>query len=288
MLTASSTASAPQADVSVPTSTASALPPVEPPTPPDRTGACPSDTALVDGWYCPFVAHRCKKTRRAKVAGDDTVCDEFENEVLCEGTLERLRFCIDPYEYPNVEGMLPAVLVSFDEAARACEVEGKRLCSPRELAFACEGEAIHPYAVGEKRLEGACRWDAGPEGRVTPSRGPGVAAQLALVDKRAASGGSPACVSPFGISDLAGNVAEWAFDPQGSKRQEPFASVVVSGSWGSSASTCRTADASLPPTHRAATIGFRCCADAAPREGPPIPERKRGPGGGFRPIGSVP
>jgi formylglycine-generating enzyme len=250
-------------------------------------GACPDDMALVSGWFCPFVAHRCKKTRRAKHAGEPEVCEEFKNEVLCEGALERLRYCMDLYEYPNQVGVLPAVLVSFDEAVVACEVEGKRLCEPRELAFACEGEAIHPYPIGEKRDAGACRWDAGPEGRVAPSRGATVAAQLALIDRRAGAGSHAGCRSPFGVFDLAGNVAEWANDPQGSKRQEPFASVIALGAWGSSPSTCRSADASLPPSARNATTGFRCCSGAAiaddERRATPRPRT----GGGFRPIGAT-
>ena len=244
---------------------------------------------VVDGWFCPFVAHRCAKVRRKRNPGDEEVCDEFKAEVLCEGTLERLRFCVDTFEYPNQRGVVPAVLVSFEEAERACAVEDKRLCAPRELAFACEGEDIHPYAVGEKRTAEACRWDAGAEARVTPSRGAGVASQLALVDRRLPAGGASGCVSPFGVHDLAGNVAEWASDPNGSRKSEPFASVVVGGAWGASPATCRSGDASLAPTHRAATLGFRCCADATKREGPPVSERRRGrAGGGFRPIGAPP
>ncbi len=250
------------------------------------TAACPDDMALVSGWYCPFVAHRCKKTRRAKHAGDPEVCEEFKNEVLCEGALERLRYCVDLYEYPNQPGVLPAVLVSFDEALAACEVEGKRLCEPRELAFACEGEAIHPYPIGEKRDAAACRWDAGPEGRVAPSRGATVAAQLALLDRRAGAGSHAGCRSPFGVFDLAGNVAEWAHDPQGSKRHEPFSSVIVGGAWGGSASTCRSADASLPPSARSATTGFRCCTGAALADDEQHATPRRRTGGGFRPIGA--
>jgi formylglycine-generating enzyme required for sulfatase activity len=251
-----------------------------------RSEACPSDMILVDGYFCPFVAHRCKTARRA-AAGEEPVCEEFEPEVLCEGSYEHLRCCVDVFEYPNQRGVLPAVLVSFDEAARACETEGKRLCDPRELAFACEGEAVHPYAVGERRLEGTCRWDAGAEGRVTPSRGANVAPQLALLDRRVPSGDSPRCVSPFGVFDLAGNVAEWAYDPQGSKSHEPFASVVAGGAWGASASTCRAGDTSHAPAHRAATLGFRCCSDASPAENPP-PARRPNPRRGFRPIGPPP
>ena len=272
-----------RSSVSAPTGSAE---PAPLPAAPNHAGVCASDMALVEGYFCPFVAHRCKQGRPAR-AGEERVCEEFEPEVLCEGSYERLRFCVDVFEYPNLAGVLPAVLVSFDEASRACAAEGKRLCSPRELAFACEGEAIHPYAVGERRLPDACQWDRGSEGRVAPSRGPNVASQLALIDRRAASGGTPRCVSPFGVFDLGGNVAEWTYDPQGSKSHEPFASVIAGGAWGASASTCRAADASIPPSHRAATLGFRCCSDAAPADAQP-PDRRPNPRRGFRPIGPPP
>ncbi len=248
-------------------------------------GGCPPDMAIVEGWFCPFVAHRCEKERRPSAPGLEPVCLEYRAEVLCEGTMERLRYCMDVFEYPNQRGVVPAVLVDFDEAARACEVEGKRLCTPQEHAFACEGEAIHPYAVGEAREPSACRWDVGAEGRVAPSRGPTVAQALALVDRRAASGSHAACVSPFGISDLSGNVAEWVADPQGSRRREPFVSTVAGGAWGMGAASCRTFDASQPPPHRAAAVGFRCCTEA-PRDASPGPDRRRARGGGFRPIGA--
>jgi hypothetical protein len=251
------------------------------------TTDCPADMLLVDGWYCPFVAHRCDKARKPSRPGAPEVCDAFRPEVLCEGTLERTRFCVDPYEYPNRAGMLPAVLVDFDEAARACEIEGKRLCTAREWTLACEGETIYPYPTGVRRDRSLCRWDAGPEGRVAPSAGPGVEAALARIDRRAPAGSHASCASPFGALDMAANVAEWAVDPHGSRKREPFVSVIAGGAWGDGPATCRTADPSLPPAHRAATLGFRCCSDAAPPPGAgseATPARKKAPGGGFRPL----
>lgn len=253
-----------------------------PPNPTDPDAPCAADAVLVDGHFCPFVAHTCERTRRQERLGIEPPCEAFKDQVLCQGALKRLRFCIDRFEYPNREGALPAVLVSFDEAERACEADGKRLCNHYEWTFACEGEAIVPYPIGLERTPATCNWDAGPESPVVPSQGPRVASALLAVDKRTAAGERPACKSPFEVQDLAGNVAEWTRDPTRTRSSPPFVSVIAGGAWGSSPSTCRTLEDSQPPPHRSSLLGFRCCSDpygpAAAK--PPTPR----PRGGLRPI----
>lgn len=276
-------ASAPDARPLVETSPpATAIPTA---TPDERGDApCYRDMILVEGDYCPFVAHRCDKKRKAVRAGEEPPCELFKNEVLCEGGLSAMRYCIDKYEYPNREGALPAVLVSFEDAERACAAEDKRVCTHREWTFACEGEAVRPYPTGLERGAGVCNWDAGVEARVAPTRGPNVAATMLAIDKRVAAGDRPACTSPFGVVDLAGNVAEWTVEPMNSRTSHPFASVVAGGAWGASSSTCRSLADDLPPPHRSATLGFRCCADAfgPASEAPARPHGRKG--GGLRPV----
>ncbi|MBL8740379.1 MAG: hypothetical protein JNK04_04765, partial [Myxococcales bacterium] len=109
---------------------------------PPRHGACPDDMILIEGTYCPFIAHKCDKARKARTPGEPEVCEKYKNLVLCEGGLETMRYCIDQFEYPNRRGVSPAVLVSFDEAERVCAVDEKRLCTFREWSFACEGEQM--------------------------------------------------------------------------------------------------------------------------------------------------
>ena len=77
---------------------------------------------LVDGVHCPYVGHRCVDFLNE----EKDVCRAYAPEVLCEGRLERLRFCIDTYEYPNLEGATPVVMVDFDDAKRACAVSGSK------------------------------------------------------------------------------------------------------------------------------------------------------------------
>ncbi|NUP12032.1 MAG: SUMF1/EgtB/PvdO family nonheme iron enzyme [Polyangiaceae bacterium] len=251
---------------------------------PQQEGPCPSDMVLVEADYCPFVAHRCAKERKPARPGEGAACERYHNEVICEGALVPLRYCIDTYEYPNRKGVLPAVLVSFDEAERSCAAEDKRLCTVREWSLACEGEAIFPYAVGLERTASACNWDAASEAAVAPTRGSTVAGAFALIDKRLPSGEKEACTSPFGVRDLAGNVAEWTYEPVNSKTTDPFASVVAGGAWGKGPAACRSLDDAHPPPHRAAAVGFRCCADAfgdAPEQPKGSARRK---GSGKRPI----
>ena len=132
--------------------------------------------------------------------------------MLCEGRLEHRRYCIDRYEYPNLEGVVPAVMVDWNDARRACAVEGKRLCTAEEWEFACEGPEMWPYPYGIERDPTACNIDravhaAGPAAR---SRDPGRSPrEVERLDKRVPSGSLPRCVSPFGVHDMTGNVDEW-------------------------------------------------------------------------------
>ncbi len=224
---------------------------------------CPSDMVRVEAERCPFVAHRCERKRKevgARRGGG--VCERFRDEVLCEGRAQALSFCVDRFEYPNRKGARPTVLVDFEEAERACDTEGKRLCTVAEWQLACEGGAAAPYPTGLTREPTVCHWDAGPVTEVLPSRGPEVAALFERADRRVRSGDRPLCASVFGVLDQAGNVREWVRDPEGSRTKPPFSSGVAGGAWGGGPGTCRTLDSEVAPRSRSASVGFRCCVDA--------------------------
>ncbi|MFP6683895.1 MAG: SUMF1/EgtB/PvdO family nonheme iron enzyme [Polyangiaceae bacterium] len=233
--------------------------------------ACPQGMVLVDGPYCPFVAHRCEMRLGVFEGGAPQAgvsrCGRFANTVICEGRPSQLHFCIDRYEYPNIDGVRPAVLVDFRQAERACKVEGKTLCHADEWAFACEGKNTWPYPHGLHRKAGSCnvdrleRSDRGPA-VVKPSS---VAARLTAIDGRSLSGARPRCNSPFGVGDTTGNVAEWVHDPNGAKSGAPIA--VIGGHFGLGAATCRSRIWPTTRSHRDHRVGFRCCARA--RDGQP-------------------
>ncbi len=103
--------------------------------------------------------------------------------------------CIDTYEYPNRQDAEPKRGVSFEEAKKLCESQGKRLCAAAEWQWACSGLEGRAYPYGERLEENTCNSDG---------------ARGALV-----SGSRPKCVSPFGLHDMTGNVYEWVVDDDG-------------------------------------------------------------------------
>jgi hypothetical protein len=260
-----SVTSAPSVVVTVIPSAPEPPPPPPPPLPayvridPATEASCAADMLLVNGIYCPFVGHRCRRF----VKEADDICQSFAPEVLCEGRLQERRFCIDALEYPNLEGVRPSMMVSFDDARRACALEGKRLCTVEEWEFACEGTQMWPYPYGTERDPEACNADRAP---IAPdfsllSSPRSLAEGIERVDERAPSGSLPRCVSPFGVRDMMGNVAEWVENPTAAFEDKPIAAL-KGGSFQRSRARCRPLGAVPPEPIPLLGVGFRCCADA--------------------------
>jgi hypothetical protein len=158
-------ASAPESAASPPpTSSLSAAPPApaaSAPLPayvhidPLSPTVCGDGMILVDGIYCPYVGHTCKSFLNE----ERDLCQRYAPDVFCEGRLQHRRFCIDVFEYPNIEGAVPANMIDWREAHRACAVENKRLCTVEEWEFACEGTEMWPYPYGVERSPEACNID---------------------------------------------------------------------------------------------------------------------------------
>jgi Sulfatase-modifying factor enzyme 1 len=259
--------------VSATASVSSAAPnPPAPSTPaPDPVAAddamCPLGMVLVTARYCPFVAHRCLEwigpAPRRRRDRAEARCARFEDRLLCEGRPSEHAFCVDRYEYPNVVGMKPAVVVSHHDAERACAEEGKRLCGADEWRLACEGAATRPYATGLTREPSLCNLDRRPR-RADPvalAEPHDVSVEMERLDQRMPSGALKECVSTFGIFDMTGNVAEWVTDRAADKRKE-FPTAIAGGHWGRSPATCRALDHRHDGSYRHHDLGFRCCADA--------------------------
>jgi formylglycine-generating enzyme required for sulfatase activity len=224
---------------------------------------------FVEGLYCPFIAHRCdtylghdpEATALAEAPEETRRCARYRDDLICEGRPAQLSYCIDRYEYPNQVGVSPATMVSYSEAKDACQVEGKRLCEAEEWFFACEGARTWPYPTGIVRDAAACNID-----RRTPrpneealAEPRDVSVEMGRLDQRAASGSMRGCVSPFGIYDSSGNVAEWVHNREESDGAR--ATALAGGSWAREPATCRRLDASHGASFRAPTSGFRCCSD---------------------------
>ena len=231
--------------------------------------SCPSDMVLVDGSYCTRLLQPCYEW----VSGGVKRCARF-GPSRCEGIREHKRFCIDRYEYPNIAGVKPVVMVSWVDARRACEIEDKRLCLSTEWTFACEGEQDLPYPYGFVRDASACNFEVrmpipGPRFDVfkEPRK---VGDEVARLDRRVESGSSKKCISPFGVHDMTGNVDEWVVNedhfaiPNLPDDKRPYVSGLKGGYWGPIRAACRPITTAHGKLFRFYQIGFRCCANAKP------------------------
>jgi formylglycine-generating enzyme required for sulfatase activity len=84
--------------------------------------------------------------------------------------------------------------------------------------------------------------------------------ELARLDQREPSGSRAACVSPYGVHDMVGNVDEWVVNE--SQAGHPFKSGLKGGYWGPVRTRCRPMTTAHEETFRYYQIGFRCCGDA--------------------------
>lgn len=228
---------------------------------PLSSSVCPDGMLLAEGTTCAETHRRCARHS----PGDDEACDAYE-PARCRRGL-RLRFCIDRYEYPNREGMLPAAVVTFEQARSACAEEDKRLCSEMEWTFACEGPTGLAFSYGDEADPNACN-----VGRPAPRlahdamwEARDVALAVEQHDGRVASGARKSCVGPFGARDLIGNVEEWV------KSDVPGFEHALRGGRYTGAPTCQTVRQIKQPGFRQLQTGFRCCRDPlrAPREALP-------------------
>lgn len=224
---------------------------------------CPGDMVEVSGLYCPRVEQKCLKWLDPDNPGANgpARCAEFAPTKCLSTTLEKRRFCIDRYEWPNRKGELPAVLQSWYDAKAECSGAGKRLCLESEFTFACEGPAMKPYPYGDgfHRDSNACNIDkkqlADPVMMVNgrPTQRP-----LSEVDQRVPSGSNPDCHSDFGVYDIVGNADEWVINESG----KPYVSGLKSGHWVEGArNRCRPMTDAHGPEFSFYVTGFRCCKD---------------------------
>ncbi|MEA2752778.1 MAG: hypothetical protein QOI41_6921 [Myxococcales bacterium] len=220
------------------------------------------DGACTD-WISKEFPARCRTFDRAKIDAE-----------VAKLPTRPLDFCMDRFEYPNVLGQNPVIVVTFREAESLCKKSSKRLCNESEWTFACEGEEVRPYPYGYTRDSTACvvdrDWRPFAEGALQPRDGNGARIELDRLWQAEPSGARGACKSPFGVYDMTGNVDEWTR----SARTTGFSSILKGGYWGPVRARCRPATRAHNEDFIAYQQGFRCCADAdtsvpAPRPAAP-------------------
>jgi formylglycine-generating enzyme required for sulfatase activity len=162
----------------------------------------------------------------------------------------------------------PMSCVTFDEAAAYCRSAGKRLPNEEEWEYSARGKAGLAYP-----------WGAFPP---TPTHVNGCDEGCAQVARQASADvigprlrgddGAEATaavgsylqgVSPFGVFDLSGNVAEWVdapFCPYGRTSCGTVARVVRGGSWATDRPNALTSTSrgKANPIARMPDLGFRC------------------------------
>lgn len=216
--------------------------------------------------------------------------------------------CIDQFEFPNVPCSYPVVWVRPHEARALCKAVGKRLCDAHEWEGACAGTprpVAAEYAFDEaprgsaqdqfrerrahlKRTHDAARevrWAYGEEKDhalcATDSFKGSNCTEVTFSScgsNTYPSGSFPACVSPLGVYDLHGNVAEHMSLPLFREELGGEGWTEMKGSWFIFAreeahpDDCRWRAKNWHPSrvaeadgHRSYHLGFRCCKDLPPR-----------------------
>ncbi len=172
-----------------------------------------------------------------------------------------LHFCIDRFEYPNLKGAYPLIVVSWRDAGALCEARNERLCTEDEWSFACEGEEALPYPTGYDRDETACvidrPWRQYDEQAFAVPGSEAARDEVDLLWDGEASGARPTCRSPFGVYDMTGNVDEWTRSTQ----RQGYASIFKGGYWGPVRARCRASTRAHNEEFVLYQEGFRCCAD---------------------------
>lgn len=179
------------------------------------------------------------------------------------------------YLAKSQQGEVPQAYISRDEAAAACRLAQKRLCTGVEWQRACRGatDADHPY--GAKEVRGRCNtgkphlpsvlfgMNSTAENAESHYNSPRLNQQPGYL---ARTGEYAGCVSDSGIFDLEGNLHEWVADqPEGTPRVGPRSRAVFMGGFYSSTNDhgpgCQHVSRRHSPAYHDYSTGFRCCRD---------------------------
>jgi hypothetical protein len=241
---------------------------------------CPKGMTEVEGDYCTHVEETCLRWLDPE---EKMRCAEFAPGTRCEGKTTHKHFCIDAFEYPNQPGAKPVVMKTWYEARDACSAEGKRLCGDSEWTLACEGQERMPYPYGYARNADACNIDK-PHPDVDEKALATPATREAEVERLwqgEPSGSREACVSPYGVHDLTGNVDEWVVN----ESAKPYKSGLKGGYWGPVRDRCRPMTTAHNEDFSFYQIGFRCCSEPEAAGAPGNAHAPSSPASSASPVG---
>jgi formylglycine-generating enzyme required for sulfatase activity len=204
---------------------------------------------------------------------DERFCiDQWEASLLSEQGTPHTPYAgpgQKPVRAASVPGVVPQGYISLEQAERACDRSGKKLCSTQQWVDACMGsrtpKRLFPY--GNKRAPGACNdsYRGHPVDRLLPGKGrPRDAVTLndprinQLPSTVALTGSHPGCATPEGVFDLSGNLLEWTRGPRPLLMGGHYIDSTVNGPG------CTYVTPDHDARYADFTTGFRCCAAAAP------------------------
>lgn len=128
-------------------------------------------------------------------------------------------YCIDVFEFPNKACELPMVWTQPPLAKKACELQGKRLCSDIEWNLACRGDPEGGddwrYAYGNKLDLEICHTNLRHRTACVVQNA--ASTWKTCTTDTEPSGAFPKCRSRFGVFDQHGNVAEVMMRREGDK-----------------------------------------------------------------------
>jgi len=245
--------------------------PAAPSLDPGPSPECPSDMRLVAGTHAEEVQHLCVDPRKDK---KDTHCfSYYEGLTMEEGPETQIRVCMDQFEAPNRRGARPLVMQSFEMAERFCKDRKKRVCKEQEWELACEGAERRPLAYGWAVNKSTCNSDKQwrPfDAALLKAGGEDEKKELQKLWQGSKSGTYLACVSPFGIYDMMGNVEEWV----GSRKSRKFPGALMGGFWAKPWTGCRGTNDAHEPSFTFYETGFRCCAEPGTLTEASVDEKK--------------
>lgn len=202
---------------------------------------------------------------------DDFCVDRYEAMVV-EDTGQGY-VPVSPFAHPedtqvlvalSVEGVTPQGHIDQLQAADACSMAGKRLCSNTEWLRACRGSTSQTYPYGNALEPGRCNddRDCHPAVQLFESNDSFVWSSLGhacisqLPEGLAVTGEYSTCTTDEGALDMMGNLHEWTSDPAGTFRGGFYVDTVINGAG------CGYATTAHDVYHHDYSTGFRCCADA--------------------------
>jgi hypothetical protein len=228
--------------------------PAAPSLDPGPSPECPSDMRLVRGKHYDEMEHLCLDKRESHCFA---YLDGLSGE---EGPATDINVCMDQFEAPNQRGARPFVMRSYEDAQKWCGARHKRTCSEQEWEYACEGPEHRPLAYGWAVDVNVCNSNKGWRQFDVKKLGGDDDTRKKEVEhlwQGAPSGQFLACVSPFGVGDMMGNVEEWV----ASRKSRRFSGALMGGFWAKPWTGCRGTNDAHESTFVFYETGFRCCAD---------------------------